>query len=142
MKTVKKITKKKYQDGGSYRDQKKAAKQDQKLAAINAKTERIKAGTEPSTYDKVSNITGNVAKTAVAAGEAAKAISDARKSSGVGGPGMRKGGLVKKQNGGAASDIKSGAKQIAKGVKKGVKSIMGYKKGGATKMVKPAMRKK
>ena len=38
--------------------------------------------------------------------------------------------LVKKQNGGAASDIKSGAKQIAKGVKKGVSNAASdFKKG-------------
>lgn len=43
---------------------------------------------------------------------------------------MKKGGLVKKQNGGATSDIKSGAKQIAKGVKKGVDSAASdFKKG-------------
>lgn len=134
MKTVKKITKKKYQDGGSYRDQKKSAKQDQKLAAINAKTERIKAGTEPSTYDKVSNITGNVAKTAASAAQVANAVKDTR--AGMSGPGMKKGGLVKKQNGGATSDIKSGAKQIAKGVKKGVNSTVKTAKTAAKTAVK------
>lgn len=111
---------KKYQDGGtpSYRDQKKAAKQDQKLAAINAKTERIKAGTEPSTYEKVANITGNVAKTAVAAGETAKAISDARRPSGAGGPGgMQKGGMVKKYKTGGMvnSNAKVSASKVAGG---------------------------
>ena len=98
-------TKKKYEDGGSYRDQKKAAKQDQKLAAINAKTERIKAGTEPSTYEKVSNITGNVAKAAGSAAEVAR--------SGMTGPGgMKKGGAVKKYQDGGYIRVKgkTGAK--------------------------------
>ena len=104
-------TKKKYEDGGSYRDQKKAAKQDQKLAAINAKTERIKAGTEPSTYEKVSNITGNVAKAAGSAAEVANAVRDTRTgSSGPGG--MKKGGAVKKYQDGGYIRVKgkTGAK--------------------------------
>lgn len=119
-------TPRKYQDGGapvSFKDQKKKMKQDQKLAKIQAKTDRIKAGTEPTLYEKASNITGNVAKTAGAVAETTKAISDARRGSGAasGGPGFRRGGSTRRmQNGGAMSDIKSGVKQVAKGVKKGI----------------------
>jgi len=133
-------TMKRYDDGGtpSYRDQKKDAKQQQKLAAINAKTERIKAGTEPSTYEKVSNIAGKVADTAGSVAEGVKAVSDAKRGSTMGGPGFRKGGSTKRkmQKGGPVSTIKSGAKQIARGVKDGIKDTMKGAKNVAKKAVK------
>ena len=118
--------KRKYQDGGdssSFKDQKKSMKQDQKLAKIQAKTDRIKAGTEPSLYEKAANITGNVAKTAAGVAETAKAVSDVRRGSGSASerPGFKKGGAVRKmQKGGAMSDVKSGVKQVGKGIKKGM----------------------
>ena len=78
-------TTKKYEDGG------KVTRADIRNAQREAKLKRIEAGTEPSTYEKVANISGNVAKTAVAAGEAAKAIRDTRAGT-TGGSGMKKGG--------------------------------------------------
>ena len=44
--------------------------------------------------------------------------------------------LVKKQNGGAASQIKSGVKQVAKGVKKGVNDSIDSAKSTAKAVVK------
>jgi len=76
----------KYQDGG------KVTRGDIKDAQREAKLKRIQAGTEPSTYQKVSDIAGKVADTAVSASQTAKAISDTRRPSGTGGPGMQKGG--------------------------------------------------
>ncbi len=99
-------TTKKYEDGG------KVTRADIRNAQREAKLKRIEAGTEPSTYEKVANISGNVAKTAVAAGETAKAIRDARSGT-AGGPGMKKGGMVKKyQDGG-----KTGAQLKSEGMK-------------------------
>jgi len=138
-------TMKRYDDGGdtpSYKEQKKKAKQDQKLAAITAKTERIKAGTEPSTYEKVSNITGNVANTVGSVAEGVKAVSDARRGANSGGPGgMRKGGSVKRkmQKGGSIATIKSGAKQVARGVKDGIKDSIKGAKTVAKKAVKNSL---
>ena len=81
----------KYQDGG------KVTRGDIRDAQREAKLKRIQAGTEPSTYQKVSDIAGKVADTAVSASQTAKAISDTRRPSGAGGPGgMKKGGMVKK----------------------------------------------
>jgi hypothetical protein len=92
---------KKYQDGG------KVTRGDIKDAQRAAKLKRIEAGTEPSTYEKVANISGNVAKTAVAAGETAKAVRDTR--TGMSGPGgMQKGGATKKyQDGGRTISAKA-----------------------------------
>jgi hypothetical protein len=99
---------KKMGDGGtpSYKDQKKSAKQEQKLAAINAKTERIKAGTEPSTYDKVSKITGDVANVASTVGQGIKAVQDAKGSNDR--PGFQKGG-------GVPITAKAAARKVEKG---------------------------
>ena len=70
---------------------KKSAKQDQKLAKITAKTDRIKSGTEPTAYEKAATITGNVAKTAGSAADIVKAVKD--KTSGSSAPGQfQKGG--------------------------------------------------
>ena len=117
--------KRKYQDRGapaSFKDQKKAIKQSNKLAALTAKGERIKAGTEPTLYDKAAKITGNIADTAASASTIVKAVKD--RSSGSedrSNPGgMRRGGATKMQKGGAMSTVKAGVKQVAKGVKKGV----------------------
>lgn len=109
--------KRKYQDGGapaSFKDQKKAIKQSNKLAALTAKGERIKAGTEPTLYDKAAKITGNIADTAASASTIVKAVKDKSGGSGdaSGRPGFQKGG--------AMSTVKAGVKQVAKGVKKGV----------------------
>jgi hypothetical protein len=98
---------KKYQDGG-------VTRQDIKQAKMKAKLDRINAGTEPSTYEKVSTISGNVAKTAGAAAEAAKAIKDAR--TGTSGPGMKKGGAIKYKTGGMVNPNASvQASKVAKG---------------------------
>jgi hypothetical protein len=79
-----------------------------------APLKRIEAGTEPSTYEKVANISGNVAKTAVAAGEAAKAIRDTRAGT-TGGSGMKKGGAIKKyQDGGMTGFERRQAKKIGR----------------------------
>jgi hypothetical protein len=144
--------KRKYQDGGapaSFKDQKKAIKQSNKLAALTAKGERIKAGTEPTLYDKAAKITGNIADTAASASTIVKAVKDKSGGSGdaSGRPGFQKGGGIKTtkgrpkyidskikmrgpdrpmpkpmmaQKGGAMSTVKAGVKQVAKGVKKGV----------------------
>lgn len=102
-------TTKKYEDGG------RVTRADIKNAQREAKLKRIEAGTEPSTYEKVANISGNVAKTAVAAGEAAKAIRDTRTGT-TGGSGMKKGGAVKKyQDGGRTISQKAAARKTAKG---------------------------
>lgn len=99
----------KYQDGG------KVTRGDIKDAQREAKLKRIQAGTEPSTYEKVANISGNVAKTAVAAGETAKAVRDTR--TGMSGPGgMQKGGATKKyQGGGRVISENAAARKVAKG---------------------------
>jgi hypothetical protein len=100
---------KKYQDGG------KVTRADIRDAQRAAKLKRIEAGTEPSTYEKVANISGNVAKTAVAAGETAKAVRDTR--TGMSGPGgMQKGGMVKKyQDGGRTISERAAERKSAKG---------------------------
>jgi hypothetical protein len=102
---------KKYQDGG------KVTRGDIKDAQREAKLKRIQAGTEPSTYQKVSDIAGKVADTAVSASQTAKAISDTRRPSGAGGPGgMKKGGMVKKyQDGGRTISAKAAERKSAKG---------------------------
>jgi hypothetical protein len=79
----------KYDDGGG------VTRKDIKDAKREAKLKRIQAGTEPSTYEKVANITGNVANTAASAAQVANAVRDTR--AGMTGPGgMKKGGSVKK----------------------------------------------
>jgi len=100
---------KKYDDGGG------VTRQDIKNAKREAKLERIKAGTEPSTYEKVANITGNVAKTAASAAQVANAVKDAR--TGMSGPGMKKGGAVKKMKTGGMvnSNAKASVAKVAKG---------------------------
>lgn len=80
--------KRKYDDGG-------VTRKDIKNAKREAKLKRIQSGTEPSTYEKVANITSNVANTAASAAQVANAVRDAR--SGAGAPGIKeKGGSVKK----------------------------------------------
>jgi len=118
-------TTKKYDDGG------KVTRADIRNAQREAKLKRIEAGTEPSTYEKVSNISGNVAKTAVAAGETAKAIRDARSAT-AGGPGMKKGGSIKKMKTGgmANSNAKVSTQKTVKG-----------KVGGISKAPKTAVPK-
>ena len=95
-----------YQDGGatSFKDKKKALKQEMKLARLTAKTERIKAGTEPTFYEKASNITKNVADTAGSAAEIVKAVKDRTGGTGAGSSpgGMRRGGGVKRMAAGGA----------------------------------------
>jgi hypothetical protein len=102
-------TKKKYDDGG------KVTGADIRNAKKAAKLKRIEAGTEPSTYEKVANITGNVAKTAASAAQVADAVRDTR--TGMSGPGgMKKGGAVKKyQDGGRTISQKAAARKTAKG---------------------------
>ena len=114
---------KKYQDGG------KVTRADIRDAQRAAKLKRIEAGTEPSTYEKVANISGNVAKTAVAAGEAAKAVRDTR--TGMSGPGgMQKGGATKKyQGGGRVISERAAARKSAKG-KGFTSSVMGPNPSG------------
>lgn len=114
---------KKYQDGG------KVTRADIRDAQRAAKLKRIEAGTEPSTYEKVANISGNVAKTAVAAGETAKAVRDTR--TGMSGPGgMQKGGATKKyQNGGRTISSKAAERKTAKG-KGFTSSVMGPNPSG------------
>jgi hypothetical protein len=63
-------------DTPSFKQQKKALKQSNKLAALAARGERIKAGTEPTLYEKTANITGNIAKTAGSAAEVVSAIKN------------------------------------------------------------------
>ena len=114
---------KKYQDGG------KVTRADIRDAQRAAKLKRIEAGTEPSTYEKVANISGNVAKTAVAAGEAAKAVRDTR--TGMSGPGgMQKGGATKKyQGGGRVISERAAERKSAKG-KGFTSSVMGPNPSG------------
>ena len=98
-------TKKKYEDGG------KVTGADIRNAKKQAKLDRIKAGTEPSGYEKAATITGNVAKVAGSAAEVANAVRDTR--SGMTGPGgMKKGGAVKKYQDGGYIRVKgkTGAK--------------------------------
>jgi len=109
---------KKMQDGG------KVTNADIRDAKKEAKLKRIQSGIEPSTYEKVANISGNVAKTAASAAQVANAVRDTR--SGMTGPGgMKKGGTVKKyQGGGRVISEKAAARKSAKG--KGLtSSIMG-----------------
>lgn len=88
----------KYQDGG-------VTRKDIQNAKMEAKLNRIKSGTEPSGYEKVSNIAGSVAKTAAAAAEGARAVRDVK--AGMSGPGgMKKGGVVKKHQMGGNIDKK------------------------------------
>jgi hypothetical protein len=114
---------KKYQDGG------KVTRADIRDAQRAAKLKRIEAGTEPSTYEKVANISGNVAKTAVAAGETAKAVRDTR--TGMSGPGgMQKGGATKKyQGGGRVISERAAERKSAKG-KGFTSSVMGPNPSG------------
>jgi hypothetical protein len=158
---------KKYGDGGptedtpSFKDVKKSAKQDQKLAKITAKTDRIKAGTEPSLYEKASTITGNVADAAGSAATIVKAVKDRTGGSGSGsGPGgmQRKGGSVKRMGrGGMMAPPKKAigiprakdggattkAKKVVKAVIKASPEYKGYKALGATaKKVDDAIEKR
>ena len=83
----------KFEDGG------KVTGADIRNAKKQAKLQRIQSGTEPSTYEKVSNISGNVAKTAASAAQVANAVRDTR--SGMSGPGgFKKGGATKYKDGG------------------------------------------
>jgi hypothetical protein len=114
---------KKMQGGG------KVTNADIRGAKKEAKLKRIQSGTEPSTYQKVSNISGNVAKTAASAAQVANAVIDTR--SGMSGPGgKKKGGTVKKyQGGGRVISEKSAARKSAKG-KGFTSSIMGANPSG------------
>ena len=116
-------TKKKYEDGG------KVTGADIRNAKKQAKLDRIKAGTEPSGYEKAATITGNVAKVAGSAAEVANAVRDTR--SGMTGPGgMKKGGTVKKyQGGGRVISEKAAARKSAKG-KGFTSSVMGPNPSG------------
>jgi hypothetical protein len=116
-------TKKKYEDGG------KVTGADIRNAKKQAKLDRIKAGTEPSGYEKAATITGNVAKVAGSAAEVANAVRDTR--SGMTGPGgMKKGGTVKKyQGGGRVISQKAAARKSAKG-KGFTSSVMGPNPSG------------
>ena len=111
----------KFEDGG------KVTGADIRNAKKQAKLQRIQSGTEPSTYEKVSNISGNVARTAASAAQVANAVRDTR--SGMTGPGgMKKGGTVKKyQGGGRVISEKAAARKSAKG-----KGRIGYKYGPNT----------
>jgi hypothetical protein len=121
-------TTKKYEDGG------KVTRADIKNAQREAKLKRIEAGTEPSTYEKVANISGNVAKTAVAAGEAAKAVRDARAGT-TGGSGMKKGGSVKKMKTGGMVNSNAKVSALKSAGSKGVKSGVNPK-AAASKVAK------
>jgi hypothetical protein len=101
---------KKYEDGGPG----PVTRQDIKQAKMQAKLNRINAGTEPSTYEKVANITGNVAKTAASAAQVADAVRDTR--TGMSGPGgMKKGGSVRKyQDGGMTGFERRQAKKVGR----------------------------
>jgi hypothetical protein len=116
-------TKKKYDDGG------KVTGADIRNAKKAAKLKRIEAGTEPSGYEKAATITGNVAKVAGSAAEVANAVRDTR--SGMTGPGgMKKGGAVKKyQGGGRVISEKAAARKSAKG-KGFTSSVMGPNPSG------------
>lgn len=112
----------KYDDGGG------VTRKDIQNAKREAKLKRIQAGTEPSTYEKVSNIAGSVANTAASAAQVANAVRDTR--SGMGGPGMKKGGTVKKyQDGGRTISEKAAARKSAKG-KGFTSSVMGPNPSG------------
>ena len=113
----------KFEDGG------KVTGADIRNAKKQAKLQRIQSGTEPSTYEKVSNISGNVAKTAASAAQVANAVRDTR--SGMTGPGgMKKGGTVKKyQGGGRVISEKAAARKSAKG-KGFTSSVMGPNPSG------------
>jgi hypothetical protein len=103
---------KKYDDGG----QGPVTRKDIKQAKMQAKLSRINAGTEPSTYEKVANISGNVAKTAASAAQVANAVKDTRTGmSGSGG--MKKGGTVKKYKTGGMVNPNASvqASKVAKG---------------------------
>lgn len=104
---------KKYEDGGPI------TRKDIKQAKMAAKLDRIKSGTEPSTYEKVATISGNVAKTAGAVAEGAKAVRDVRAgASGSGGPGdFKKGGTTKKYKTGGMVNPNASvqASKVAKG---------------------------
>lgn len=135
-------TKKKYPDGGPI------TRQDIKQAKMKAKYDRIQAGTEPSTYEKVATISGNVAKTATAAAEGAKAVRDVK--AGMSGPGMRKGGATKKYKTGGMvnANAKVSASKVAKGrpaksaePKSAAKKATG-RVGGISKAPKVAIPKK
>lgn len=116
-------TKKKYDDGG------KVTGADIRNAKRQAKLDRIKAGTEPSAYEKAATITGNVAKVAGSAAEVANAVRDTR--AGTSGPGgFKKGGVTKKyQGGGRVISEKAAARKSAKG-KGFVSSVMGPNPSG------------
>lgn len=79
---------KKMQDGG------KVTRGDIKDAQREAKLKRIQAGTEPSTYDKVSKITGDVANVASTVGQGIKAVQNAKSGSNDR-PGFQKGGSMR-----------------------------------------------
>jgi alpha-D-ribose 1-methylphosphonate 5-triphosphate synthase subunit PhnG len=95
---------KKMQDGG------KVTRGDIKDAQREAKLKRIQAGTEPSTFDKVSKITGDVANVASTVGQGIKAVQNAKGSNDR--PGFQKGGGVAS----GVNDIMAGSKKIAKSV--------------------------
>lgn len=78
---------KKMQDGG------KVTRGDIKDAQREAKLKRIQAGTEPSTYDKVSKITGDVANVASTVGQGIKAVQNAKGSNDR--SGFQKGGSMR-----------------------------------------------
>ena len=99
---------KKMQDGGS-----KVTRGDIKDAQREAKLKRIQAGTEPSTFDKVSKITGDVANVASTVGQGIKAVQNAKGSNDR--PGFQKGG-------GIPITAKAAARKVEKG-----KGAMSYK---------------
>ena len=119
---------KKYNDGGG------VTRKDIKDAKREAKLKRIQAGTEPSTYEKVSNIAGSVANTAASAAQVANAVRDAR--TGAGGPGMKKGGSVKKYktggmtNSNAKASVTKRATGKAGGISKAPKTAVPKAKYG------------
>jgi alpha-D-ribose 1-methylphosphonate 5-triphosphate synthase subunit PhnG len=81
---------KKMGDGGGT----KVTRGDIKDAQREAKLKRIQAGTEPSTYDKVSKITGDVANVASTVGQGIKAVQNAKSGSNDR-PGFQKGGSMR-----------------------------------------------
>ena len=129
----------KFDDGGS-----KVTRADIREAKRLAKLKRIEAGIEPSTYDKVPNITGNVAKTAAAVAESASAVRDARSAKS--GPGMQqKGGAVTYKTGGMVnSNAKVTASKVSKGrpaksaEPKGASKVTKGRVGGTSKAPKTA----
>jgi alpha-D-ribose 1-methylphosphonate 5-triphosphate synthase subunit PhnG len=102
---------KKMQDGG------KVTRGDIKDAQREAKLKRIQAGTEPSTYDKVSKITGDVANVASTVGQGIKAVQNAKGSNDR--PGFQKGGGVAS----GVNDIVTGSKKIGNSVARNLKPI-------------------